>query len=88
MMGLVKPPRAAFVDFPLGNQCGKPNDADLQLRILKDTLDVLVSASTPGEIVDLPYQWDEPFDWASYRRDLEAMINDEGIAAQEWIPKD
>jgi len=87
IMALVKPPRAIFVDFPLGHQCGKPYDTALQMRILKDTLKNLVEASVPGEIVDLTYSWGEPFDWESYERNLMEMIKEESHAPPAWVPK-
>jgi len=86
MMGMVKPPRAVFVDFPLGRQCGRPNDQELQLSILKDALKVLVEAKTPGTIVDLPYQWGEPFDWETYQRGVQEMIQQGGSPIQMWKP--
>ncbi len=86
-MARVKPPRSAFIDFPLGRTCGKPDDIDLQTHILKDVLNILVTASTPGEIVDLPYEWDEPFDWASYMQDVQDMLKEEDVRVLEWAPK-
>ena len=65
-------------------QAGQPV---LQTRILKDTLNVLATAKVPGEIVDLPYHWGEPFDWKSYRRDVEEMLIEEGQDTQNWAPK-
>ena len=87
MMALVKPPRAVFVDFPLGRQCGKENDAELQIRILKDALQTLEQVRVPGEIVDLPYRWDESFNWESYERDLMEMLKQEGQSPQDWAPQ-
>jgi hypothetical protein len=87
MMSQVKPPRSAFINFPLGRQCGRPHDVDLQTRILKDSLSVLVTARTPGNIVDLQYEWDEPFDFASVLRDLQDMLQEEDSTVQEWKPK-
>jgi hypothetical protein len=87
MMQQVKPPRGAFINFPLGHQCGKPHDAALQTDILKRTLDVLTTASVPGEIIDLPYEWDTPFDFSSFMRDLEEMLKEEGEAPQDWQPQ-
>ena len=87
MMAQVKPPRSVFLNFPLGRQCGKPNDVELQTDILKAALDVLANASTPGEIVDLPFEWHVPFSWQDYGADLDAMLKEEGIQAQEWKPK-
>ena len=46
----VAPPRALFVDFPLGYPLGAPGDAALQTRILKSAL-VLLSESVPPAIV-------------------------------------
>ena len=86
-MARLKAPRSVFIDFPLGHQCGKPHDTDMQIDILKDTLNVLVTATTPGEIVDLPYEWNSPFDWASYRQDMEEMLKEEGDPGQDWKPK-
>ncbi len=84
MMALLKAPRSVFVDFPLGRQCGKPNDVALQTSILKNALEVLVEARVAGEIVDLPYKWAEPFDWERYQRDLAEMLKEEGQPMQEW----
>lgn len=50
-------PRAAALRFPLGNPFGAPMDAPMQARILKDTLLLLDSVQTPGEVVTLPYEW-------------------------------
>ncbi len=86
MMAQVKPPRSAFLNFPLGRQCGKPNEPDLQTSILKAALDVLVEANRPGELVDLPHECGTPFDWQSYWQDLQEMIQEEGIEAQDWKP--
>lgn len=86
-MAQVKPPRAAFLDFPLGRQCGKPQDTDLQIRIMKGALNILTTATVPGEIVDLPHEWGEPFDWETYKRDVEEMLKEGGVEAQEWVLK-
>jgi hypothetical protein len=55
----VKPPRAVFVNFPLGHQAGKPFDPEGQTRILLDALHVLETATMPGTLVQLPYKWDD-----------------------------
>ncbi|UCE55536.1 MAG: hypothetical protein JSV31_08855 [Desulfobacterales bacterium] len=88
MMAQVKAPRNVFINFPLGRPCGKANDPELQTQILKDTLSYLAEAKIPGEIADLPYEWDEPFDWSCYLRDVETMLKSEGAEIQEWKPKD
>ena len=53
----VKPPRAVFLNFPLGFQTGKPFDRELQMSILRDAFEALKTITEPGTIVDLPYEW-------------------------------
>lgn len=55
----VKPPRAVFVNFPLGHQTGKPNEPELQRRIVLDAMRAFETIANPGTIVELPYVWDE-----------------------------
>ena len=86
MMERVKAPRNVFVNFPLGRQCGKPNDRDMQTNILKAALGYLKNASTPGQFADLPFQWDQPFDWDCYLKDVQEMLASENTEAQEWKP--
>src|SRR5207237_1322474 len=43
----VKPPRALFVPFPFGHALGRPNDADLQHRVLRAALDLLSAPAGP-----------------------------------------
>jgi hypothetical protein len=54
----VKPPRAVFLNFPLGHQTGKPHQPELQLRIVRDALAAFPTIKRPGTIVELPYVWD------------------------------
>jgi len=54
----VKPPRAVFLNFPLGHQTGKPHEPELQRRILLDALGAFETIAQPGTIVELPYVWD------------------------------
>ena len=58
----VKPPRSVFINFPLGHQTGKPDDPALQRAIVLDALSAARSISVPGEVVTLPYVWDEQDD--------------------------
>lgn len=52
---LVKPPRAVFVDFPLGSLVGKPFDIKGQINLIKNALKEGVNITKPGSIVELPY---------------------------------
>jgi hypothetical protein len=55
----VNPPRAVFVNFPLGRQTGKPHQPDLQLQIVRDAMSAFETIDKPGTMVELPYVWDE-----------------------------
>jgi D-proline reductase (dithiol) PrdB len=57
----VKPPRTVFVNFPMGNPFGKPFDVAQQRMILLDALHSLETVKAGGEMIDLPYKWDEEF---------------------------
>jgi hypothetical protein len=50
-------PRFMFVDFPLGNPCGKPGDRDMQRSIVSLALDVVSSAIAPRTTVQAPQRW-------------------------------
>ena len=56
------PPRAVFVNYPLGNTAGRPFDAENQRDILKEALRVLERAEEPGQIVPTPHRWMDD-DW-------------------------
>jgi hypothetical protein len=51
----VNPPRAVFLNFPLGHQTGKPNQPELQRQIVREAFETITQ---PGTIVQLPYIWD------------------------------
>lgn len=55
-------PRFLFVDFPLGNPCGKPDDVEMQRSIAGLALDVLERAFAPRTTVQAPVVWDEADD--------------------------
>ena len=59
----VNPPRAAFLDYPLGHTTGKPGDAALQRQILLEALDAFTSLRQPGQIKTLPFRWDDNGSW-------------------------
>ena len=64
-------PRMLFVDFPLGNPCGKPFDRDMQRAIVEQALSLLEQATKPDMIVDAPFAW-ETHEW----RDQYMYISD------------
>ena len=56
-------PRFLFTDFPLGNPCGKPYDAEMQHSTVSHCFDVLEEATTAGLTVASPFQWDGDKTW-------------------------
>ncbi len=54
--------RFLFVDYPLGNPCGKPDDPDDQRSIVGLALDVLDTAVAPRTTVQAPHRWGSD-DW-------------------------
>ncbi len=64
LTALVKPPRALFVNHPMGNNFGRPGDIPMQLDILRTALGMLDSVTEGGTLIDYPTTWDEPFEFA------------------------
>jgi hypothetical protein len=69
-------PRFVFSDFPLGNPCGRPFDAETQEAILEIALGVLESARYPRTTVQTPFLWNADHSWK-----LRYL---EGHGAPEW----
>ena len=59
----VKPPRAAFLDFPLGHTTGKPHQPELQRAIMIAALDAFTTLTTPGAMKMLPFRWSADDAW-------------------------
>ena len=58
-----RPPRAAFVDYPLGHTTGRAFDADNQTAIVTAALQAFEAIDTAGQIVSLPFQWSADQSW-------------------------
>lgn len=56
------PPRAVFVDYPLGHTSGRVGEPALNRQIVSAALDAL-ELTEPGVIVDLPHVWADTDDW-------------------------
>ncbi len=52
----VRPPRACFVNYPMGNEIGRPADVQTQRAIVRAAFASLAAMSEPGTIVDLPFE--------------------------------
>lgn len=59
----VNPPRAAFLDYPLGHTTGKPHQPELQRAILLAALAAFTTLTQPGSVKCLPFQWSEDESW-------------------------
>jgi hypothetical protein len=73
----VRPPRAVFLDFPLGHTAGRPEAAEEQREIMAMTLSQFAAATEPGSIVRLPFDWSERDDW----KDAVMQVSGSGDAA-------
>jgi hypothetical protein len=58
----IRPPRAAFLNFPLGNATGRPADVAGQRQVLRRALALAETAQEPGVIETLPDRWPDA-DW-------------------------
>lgn len=77
-------PRFYFVDFPLGNPCGEPYQADQQRAIVSSALDLLETARSPRTTSVAPYVWSKGDTW----KDLiftEEQPFLEGEAYDNWV---
>lgn len=50
-------PRAVAPLVPMGANAGRPNDLEMQINILRDTLKQLVEIESAGKVVSLPYEY-------------------------------
>ncbi|WP_326836930.1 hypothetical protein VSH64_18860 [Amycolatopsis rhabdoformis] len=76
----VKPPRATFLDFPLGCPAGRPRRPAQQREIVRGALETAASlpAGDPWALHRLPFRWDESGDrgWESLVADLYRVDNE------------
>jgi D-proline reductase (dithiol) PrdB len=63
-MVALKPPRASFLDFPLGCPCGRPGEAEQQRQILRDALRLAAGDWPEWKLRRLPHSWSETGDRA------------------------
>ena len=50
-------PRFLFVDFPLGNPCGKPWDVPMQQAVISAALELAEKTWQPHTTVQAPFAW-------------------------------
>jgi D-proline reductase (dithiol) PrdB len=61
----VQPPRTVYVKWPFGHPLGEPGHVRQQRAVILEAFRLLYSATSPGEIVDLPFRW-RRHDYDSY----------------------
>jgi hypothetical protein len=68
----IKPPRACFLDFPIGCPAGRPHAAEQQREILTAALNQAPKFGDEWRLHELPFQWsaDGSRDWEEELRDL------------------
>lgn len=57
-------PRFAFLDFPLGNPCGRPFDTAMQRDVVAAAVALFETARGP-QTMRLPQRWSEDEGWRS-----------------------
>ncbi len=70
-------PRFCFSDFPLGNSCGRPFDADSQAFTLELALRVLERAPAARTTVQSPLRWGDDPSWKLDYSNLQRMTPEE-----------
>ncbi len=66
-------PRLAGISYPMSRPMGAPGDAKGQLSVLKSTLELLNSATSPATYKELPFQW--PQSPAQARKETQSHPN-------------
>jgi len=74
----VKPPRATFLDFPLGCPGGKPGKHNQQREIVRAALETGAAAPAEWDLHPLPFRWSEDGnrDWENLVVDLYRVENE------------
>ena len=63
ILATCKPPRAVFLDYPLGNTSGRPFAPDEQYAITRSAVEALNGIREPGTILPLNRVWSEDETW-------------------------
>ena len=79
-------PRQIFLNYPLGNPAGRPQDPENQRSVLRDGLKLLENADSPGIIVDLPYSWSDSHEWMEkFMTDERPFISEDAEAKRQEL---
>lgn len=58
----VRPPRAVFLNWPMGHPLGEPFKTGVQMAVINSAFKALETIKEPGTIIDLPFRWKRPED--------------------------
>ena len=91
------PPRAVFLDYPLGNTLGRPFAPDEQYSVTRSAIEALERTAAPGTIETLGHVWSDDESWKAEAgrtdgidrrqpRDLTPryQFEEDRIAAEVW----
>ena len=71
LTALVKPPRSLFINHPMGNPFGRPDDVDAHMSVLREALRLVAECDEPGVLVDYDSDWGEEFVFAPKEKTAE-----------------
>ena len=79
-------PRQIFLNYPLGNPAGRPQDPENQRSVLREGLKLLENADRPGIIVDPPYSWSDSREWMEkFMTDEHPFISEDAEAKRQEL---
>jgi len=74
LTALVKPPRSLFINHPMGNPFGRPDDTKAQSAVLRAALRMVAECDEPGALVDYETDWGEEFVFAPKEKSKEDQM--------------
>ncbi len=80
------PPRAVFLDFPLGHTAGRVGEPELNRSIVAAALDTL-SRDEPGCIVDLAHRWADTDDWKNDVMRVDVTPDGRTVTVDDRVPR-
>lgn len=79
-------PRFLFVDFPLGNPCGEPDNVAQQREIADTALSLLETVTRPMTTREAGYKWPKGDRWKELIfSDEQPFLSEE--ATQKWLAR-
>jgi hypothetical protein len=78
-----KPPRAVFLDYPLGHSAGKPFDLADQESVIEQALAGFESLKSPGEMITLENKWGD----SSWRAEASSTDGDDTRQPRDTTPQ-